>query len=690
MNYSLDALFKPNSIAIIGASNDPTRVSGRPVQMLKDAGYGGRIYPVNPRRDSVQGLRSFSSLGAVGERVDLVLIAVPASGVEDALRDCCAARVGAAIVFGSGYAETGAHGRTAQERLAAIARTGGVRLLGPNCMGMFNTRERAYVTFPTVFSADWPEPGNVGLVSQSGAFAAFCYSRAKLEGLNLSYGAMTGNEADIDFADCLEWLIKDETTKIIIGFMEGFADGPKLCRALSAARAERKPVIILKVGRSPLGIATASSHTAQLSGEDAVFDAVFAEYGVHRAKTVDELFDVARLAASGGLPVRLRLGILTISGGAGVLMSDVAYDCGVTVPQLPEPVQRELRVRVPFASLHNPIDTTGQVLDDKTLLPAMLDALCSHADVDAVTGFYAGMGLSDAAPQLVDQLTAAAKRHPNVRQIVCALCTPAVRDALWAAGIPVFGEPSRAIAAFAAVTRIGQAFTRPAEMKPAPIALHLPVAPAALDEEHATALLSPLGICTPTARRAATPKEAGDVSEALGFPVVVKVLSPALAHKTETGAVTLNLQSRGEVVEASLSMLPPRNDRLKGVPVTGLYVVEMKMGVELIIGIHRDPVFGPVIMAGMGGIYAELLQDTAIALAPVTPAAALGMLRSLSGFHILEGARGRPRCDADAAADAISRLSRASLPAECHGIEINPLIVGAEGSGAWAADCLVT
>ncbi|MGD9944747.1 MAG: acetate--CoA ligase family protein, partial [Burkholderiaceae bacterium] len=574
------------------------------------------------------------------------------------------------------------------ERLARIAHEGGVRLLGPNCMGVFNAWTRAYVTFPTVFASDWPEPGNVGLVSQSGAFAAFCYARAKLQGLKLSYGVMTGNEADIDFADCIEWLACNERTKVIVGFMEGFADGAKLCRALELARTRRKPVVVLKVGRSPLGVDTARSHTAQMAGEDAVFDAVFAHYGVHRAQTLDELFDVALLAASGPVPARKRLGIVTISGGAGVLMTDSAFRHQVEVPALPESAQRPLRERVPFASLRNPIDTTGQVLDDPTLLPDMLAALCTAGDVDAVAGFYAGMGMSEAAPQLASTLTAAAVAHPDVRQMVCALCTPEVRDALWEAGIPVFEDPERAIAAFAALTRVGQAFARPPGTRgPGLVKLTLPQTP--LDEHASMVVLRELGIATPPARRAATPQEAGEAADALGYPVVAKVLSHALPHKTEAGAVALSLRSREEVVAACERMLPPRNARLEGIPVAGLLVAKMVSGVELIAGLHRDPVFGPVVMVGMGGLHAELLRDRAMALAPVDPDEALRLLRSLQGFALLDGARGQPGCDLAAAADAISRLSSAVLPPAVEGIEINPLIVGRAGQGALAADCLI-
>ena len=684
----LDCLFDPRSIAIIGASSDPTRVSGRPVQMLRDSGYAGALYPVNPRRDSVQGLKAHPSLDAIGSAVDLALITVPAASVEAALEDCCRNKVGAAIVFGSGFAEIGEEGRAAQERLAAIARAGGVRLLGPNCMGVFNVRSRAYVTFSTVFASGWPEPGNVGLVSQSGAFASFCYARAKLQGLRLSHGVMTGNEADIDFADCLAWMARNPETEVIIGFMEGFANGPKLCAALELARQQHKPVIILKVGNSPAGIETARSHTAQMAGEASVYDAVFEQYGAHRARTLDELFDLATLASSGLRPKQGTLGVVTVSGGAGVLMTDSAWHRDVALPPLSEAAQARLRKRIPFATIHNPVDTTGLILDDATLLPALLEELCAQGEIEAVVGFYAGMGLGDAAPLLQSSLVDVAAKHPGVKQIPCVLCSPTVREALLAARIPIFDDPDRAIGGFAALARMCRAHARPAEVSPPRRALALPTGP--LNEAQAKAAVRALGIAVPDETVVDGPEAAAEAALGIGFPVAVKVLSRKLPHKTEAGAVALDLGTAEAVVDAGRRMLPPANAALQGVPVDGLLVSRMHRGVELILGLRRDPAFGPVVMVGIGGIHAELLEDRVLALAPVSVPQARRMIERLRGFGLLSGSRGQPPADVEAAAQALSALSCADLPPQVEGLEINPLLVGARGEGAVAVDALVT
>ena len=668
------------------------RVSGRPVQILKDAGFKGRIFPVNPNRDQVQGLPSWKSIEAIDEPIDLALITVPAASVEEALRACCRQSVGAAIVFGSGFAEVGDDGRAQQRRLADIARQGGVRLLGPNCMGVFNVASRAYVTFSTVFSADWPEPGTIGLVSQSGAFASFCYTRARQAGLRLSYGVMTGNEADIDFADCLEWLALDESTRVVVGFMEGFANGPKLCRALALARDQGKPVIILKVGSSPAGVETARSHTAQMAGEDAVFEAAFRQYGAWRARTLDELFDLATLASTGPLPARPRAGVVTVSGGAGVLMSDSAWHRGVILPPLPEAAQHRLRQRITFAPVHNPIDTTGLILDDPTLFPDLLDTLALEGDVDAVVGFYAGMGTSDAAPAMVRTLTAAAARHPAVRQVACVLCKPEVRRELLDAGIAVYDEPDRALQAVAAGARLRRALegraTRNPSSDPPPVALAVPALP--LDEAQALAVLRGAGLPVVHFEVAPDLESAVRAAQAVGFPVVLKVISAELPHKSDKGGVALSLRTPAELEAAYRAMMPPANPRLAGVSIQGVLVAPMLSGIELIIGLHRDPVFGWVVMVGSGGIHAEVFADRVLRLAPVDEGQALEMISELRSAPLLAGRRGEPPADIAAAAAAIARLSRLEPGAAVTGIEINPLIVRSAGAGAHAVDCLIT
>lgn len=318
----------------------------------------------------------------------------------------------------------------------------------------------------------------------------------------------------------------------------------------------------------------------------------------------------------------------------------------------------------------------------------MLEELCTQGEIEAVVGFYAGMGLADAAPLLESSLTRAAAEHPGVKQIPCVLCTPQVRASLQAARIPIFDDPDRAIAGFAALTRIARAHSREVDVAPSRIALSIPAGP--LNEAQAKAVLQSLGIAIPGEVVVQDTDAAAQAARGLGYPVAVKVLSHALPHKTEAGAVVLNLGSDEAVRAACQLMLPPVNAALRDVPIEGLLVSRMHQGVELILGLRRDPAFGPIVVAGMGGIHAELLEDHVLALAPVSVPQARTMLERLRGFPVLAGYRAQPGADVEAAARALSALSRAELPPGVDGIEINPLLVGAEGEGAVAVDALVT
>lgn len=677
---SLDPLCNPASIAVIGASSDQRKVSGRPIQILRDAGYAGRILPINPNRSELQGFAAFPSIGAVEGPVDLALVAVPARAVADALEQCGAAGVRSAVVFGSGFAEVGGEGVAAQHHLAGIAAKHGMRLLGPNCMGLFNCRSRAYVTFATVFSQGWPEPGPIGLVSQSGAFGAYCFARARALGLGLSYGLTTGNEADVHIAECLAFLAEDPGTEIIIGYLEGCRDGPALERALALCAERRKPVILLKVGRSALGAETAQSHTAAMAGDDAVFEAVLARHGAHRAETVDALFDVALTALTKPRLPRGRVGFVTVSGGAGVLMVDAAEAAGLSVPPLPEDAQASLRRKLSFAMVRNPVDTTGIILDDPTVLPEILEALSTRAEVEAVVGFYAGMGLSDAAPELRRALTEAQVKRPDVRLVAATLTNEETRRAFAAAGIPTFEDPARAIAALAALHGIEKAWARRAGGAP-PDVPSVPAPDGPVNEHQAKALLARAGIPVAAERLATTAEDAAAAAAAIGFPVALKLLSAGLAHKSEIGGVALSLASAEAVREAAARMLAGAP---AGLRIDGLLVAPMADGFELMLGTHVDPVFGPVVMVATGGVYAEILADRVLRPAPVSAMEALEMIRSLRGFPILNGARGRRPADIGAAADALARLSVLAVHwrDRVSAIDINPFMVAAAGATA--------
>ncbi|MGH6927642.1 MAG: CoA-binding protein, partial [Dongiaceae bacterium] len=332
---SLDKLLRPESIAIIGASDEPSRIGGRPLAYLLAAGFRGPLYPVNSKRSVVPGLKAYPTIAEVPGTVDFAVIAVAAAQAIAAVGDCAARGVGAAVIFTAGFAEVGPAGAALQDRIAAIARESGMRVLGPNCLGLFSTENGFYPTFTTSLDRGLPKPGRLSIVSQSGAFGSHLYFTVIGRGLGMRHWIATGNEVDVDVAECLHWVAEDPGTDVIMAYTEGVKDGARFIAALEAARARRKPVIFMKVGRSALGAAVVSSHTAALAGADAVYDAVLRRHGAYRARSAEEMVDIAYAAGRGVYPASERLGLITISGGVGALMADDAGERGLKLPPMP-------------------------------------------------------------------------------------------------------------------------------------------------------------------------------------------------------------------------------------------------------------------------------------------------------------------------------------------------------------------
>src|SRR5438270_6515278 len=470
--HPLDALFRPASVAIIGASSDANRIGGRPVRFSKHA-FKGAIFPINPNQREIQGLPAFASVKDVPSSVDQAIIAVPAKAAVQAADDCIAKAVKAIVMFSSGFAETGVEGRAIQGKLARRCAAGGVKLLGPNSLGMLNVEAGLYSTFSSYFDPLWPRSGPVGIVSQSGAFGTYFLALAVERGLGFSHFAATGNEADIDVAACGEWLADDPATGVIMIYLEGCRDGARLRAALAKAAANRKPVIAMKVGVSDKGIAAIASHTGTLAGSDAVFDAVFRENNVHRARTLDELVDVAYACSGRVFPKSPRVGVVTISGGVGIQMADAAADHGLELPLMPDAAQRQVLAMVPFAGPANPVDATAQVINDWSMFTKILGIVAEEGNVDSLISFLAHTGT---APGVMERLKPALQevraRFPRSVFILCMRMPREMADDFTAMGFLVFEDPTRAIAAVAALARLAQGYASsrvaPVEIKAAP------------------------------------------------------------------------------------------------------------------------------------------------------------------------------------------------------------------------------
>lgn len=692
---SLSRLFDPQGIAIVGASATPGKIGAMPVTLLRQHGYAGRIVPVNPRADTIQGLPAVPGLDALDAHIDLAILAVPAAHAAQALERARPGQIGAAVVFTSGFSETGASGAAQQERLCAAARERGIRLLGPNCLGFMNVRRKVYATFSPAPANGIVPPGGIGMVSQSGAFGAYAYSMARERGLGLSHWISTGNEADIDVADCIEWLANDADTRVIMAYMEGCRDGPKLRRALAAARAADKPVVVTKIGRTQAGAQAAASHTAALAGDDAVYDALFRQYGALRARTIEEFFNLGyALDTWKRLPGGRRLGIFTISGGVGALMADEAHDAALALPEPSAAAQARLLERVPFASGRNPVDVTGQAVSKPGLLLATADDILADGRYDALAVFLAAAGSSEALwPTFEAFAREMQARHPGVPLAISALFPPARRRELERLGCLVFPDPSAAIRTIGAVASLADHAGVDAD---AGMPETVPAAGAPLleayNEVQAMELLRQAGLPVSRSTLAADADAAVRAAAALGGAVAMKVVSPDIVHKSDVGGVKLNIAGEDALRAAYAGIMDSVRRHCPEARIDGVLVAPMApKGVECIAGVHCDPVFGPVVMFGLGGVFVEVLKDVSFRLAPFGRDVALEMIREIKGHALLQGARGAPPCDVGALADALAALSRFAHArrADFSSVEINPLLALPEGQGALALDAVV-
>lgn len=677
---ALDALMMPRSVAIVGASSDPRRFGGRPIQYLLEAGFKGAILPVNPVRSEIQGLPCRASIADLPDGVDCAIISLGAADSLQAIEQCAAKGIRAAVLFGAGFAELGPDGQALQDRIAQLARGAGMRLLGPNCMGLFNAHSRFYATFASALEEEIPDPGPIGLVSQSGGYGGYVMKHLFRRGLGFASWVTTGNECDVDAAEAIHWMAGRPEVRVITAYLEGVRDGAMLKSAFARARANGKPVVVMKVGRSAQGQAAAASHTASMAGEDAVYDAIFAKYGVHRAETTDELIDIAYALARHPRPVGRNVGVISVSGGVGVQIADYLDKERLVLASTPRAMKDELRRLVPACSPNNPIDMTGLMTTDHELLEHSLDIAFASGAFDAIIVFtgIAGLAPSMARP-LREALGRAAARHPDGLLIVSTTTPDSEIRAFEDAGCLVYEDPSRATRALGVLAAHSEAACAgdagAIDLTAMPL---LPNDGPPIDEAAAKSILHEAGIAFPRECFVTTADEAVMAAEEIGGRVALKVVSSDIAHKTELGGVALNLAGPEEIRAAMTAMRQSVSSRAPDARITGFVVAEMVGGgVECIVGVHRDREFGPMVTFGLGGVTAELLGDAVIRPAPVSRAEADAMIAGIKAAPLLTGYRGSPRLAVAALADAIVAISRFAAANEetIEAVEINPLLV---------------
>lgn len=705
---SLKTLFNPQSVAIIGASDNPLRIGGRPIKYSLDAGYSGRIYPINPKYQQVQGLKAYPDLQSLPEQVDLCIIAIPGKYVVDTLEQCAAAGVKSVIIFSAGFAEVGGEGEKEQQRIRELAERYEINVLGPNCLGVLSYDSGLMASFTSTLEAGNVERGSIGFACQSGAFGTYFLALARARGMTFSQWVATGNEAVISTADCIAYMALDPATRVIAGYVEGVQDGQRFIEALELARQNRKPVVMFKAGRSAIGSRAAVSHTASMTGNDAVFDAVFERYGVHRAKDVHEMLNVIEACAYEALPRGNRLCLVTVSGGVGVMMADRASEIGVELPPIPEEVQAAMKERLPYAGVMNPVDVTAQVMNELDLLETFTDAIVKTGCYDAVLTF---MGHAIQAPSVADEVVPAYMRiaeNAGIPFFLSGITTPEYERELHRRGLQILDNPVQAVDTIHALVKLRQSLEKAGEPSHHPPALLVPDAQAmvsrllavndgipesqkVLSESAGRELLRMIGIPFPRGGIATTVDEAVALAAELGYPVVLKIDSDAISHKSDIGGVRVGIENEAELRRAYDEILNNVRRYQPGTRINGVLVVEMAGdGVEVIVGLQRDPMFGPVVMFGMGGIYAEVFQDRQLALCPITPEQAQELILRTRIGRILRGVRGQDPYDIDALAELISVLSRwAIAEPRVAEVDLNPVRVGRRGSGVSALDALV-
>jgi len=691
---TLGALINPRSIAIIGASNDPSRIGGRPISYIKRSGFKGTILPVNPNRDVVQDLPAYKSVADLPEVPDACIVAVPAPLVAETLEACVAKGIKAAVIFSSGFAEMGEDGAEAQDRLRLIARRGGMRILGPNCLGLFNAHNGWMATFSSSIENEDAVAGPVAVASQSGAYGTHVFALLRKAGVGTGTLITTGNEADVDIADCIAYLADDPNTRVIVGYAEGIRDGDALRAALAKAAAAKKPVILMKVGRSEVGAAAAASHTAALAGSDRIYDALFRQYGVMRVDSTDQMVDAAYAAAKGVYPAGDRIGLMTISGGVGVQMADAAIAMGLDVAPMPEKTQAHLKELLPFAATRNPVDITAQAFNDISLISENMRIMLEEGDYDAVVAFFTMIASSKfIADDLIATLSETSERFPDKVMLLSLIGSPEIVRYYEDGGYLVFEDPTRAVAAASALMGFGRFFARADEPGPAdPPAAAAPVPAGPLSEADAMAVLTGWGVPFVRHAVAETPDEAARIAGQMAGRVVVKIVSPDILHKTEVGGVVVGVEGATAVRQAAESVIERARAAEPVARIDGVMVAEMAPeGVEVVVGVQRDPTFGPVVMVGLGGILVEVLEDVAFRLAPFGIAEAHRMIRELRGAKILDGVRGAGPSDVDALARLLSDMSvfAADQAGRIESVDLNPVRVLAKGRGLVALDALI-
>lgn len=700
MPHPLDSFFAPASIALVGASRDHEKIPGRLLAMLRKNEYPGKIYPVNPNYPEIDGLTCYKSIAEIGAPIDLAVIIIPARAVLPALEQCAAAGVRNAVIISSGFAEEGGDSAALQDAIAALAKRTGMRISGPNAEGFFSQVQRVAATFsPAVDVKQGVVPlvattRRIGIVAQSGGIGFAYYHRAKALGVGVSYVVSAGNESDLGAGEFLGYMVQDAATDVILLFIEGIRDVDKFLAAARRAAELKKPIIVTKVGRSGAGVRAAASHTASMAGWSAAYDAVFAKYGFIVSNDLDEALTIAAVLVSNPLPKGDRVAVVTVSGGAGIWGADAVALQGLQVPELSEPIQAEIGKLMPsYGTARNPIDVTAQGVTSGGLQKSV-DLLTVSDEVDAVL-IVLSLSSDVRKPFKEDELKPVlSAQHKPVVFYSYTVPSDFARHELAKSGIVVLSGLTHVGVAMRRIVDYAKfSLPKPADEARLPardLSVHLtsPV----LSEADSKILLRAAGIALPDEVLVKDRDELDAAVTRVGFPIVMKIQSPDIPHKSEVGGVRVNISTKGEVFLAFEVLLNNARKHRPEAAIQGVLIGPMaKRGVEIIVGTMTDKTFGPMVMVGLGGITTELFRDVIYRPAPVSAKEAGAMLAGLKAAPLLNGFRGAAKADVAALSQLIADISvlAARHAGEIAEIELNPVLVHPEGQGVTIVDALV-
>lgn len=694
---SFESFFNPKSVAIVGASRQKGKVGYEILMNMITAGYKGKIFPVNPKTDTIEGLNCYPDLKSIGEIPDLVIIVVPAKVVPAIMQQCAKAKAKSVIIITAGFKEVGKEGKELEEQIIQIARGAGIRIIGPNCLGLIAPANNLNASF----GGDLPAAGSIGYLSQSGALMAAILDMAKGQSIGFSKLVSIGNKADIDELDIIKALADDPDTKVIAGYLESITDGSNFVSQAEQI-SHNKPILLMKSGGTEAGAKAASSHTGSLAGSETAYESAFARAGIIRCDSIKQQFDYAEAIALQPLPKGPNVAVVTNAGGVGIMAVDAIERQGLAIAKLTDETVKKLSAKLPpAANVHNPIDILGDALADR--YEFALDVVLDDANVDTVLVLLTPQAMTESAAT-AEMVVKMAKQKPTKPIIACFLGAGKIekgKQILQEGKIPQIDSPESAVETIKVISDYVRWRSRPKRVvKLFPvnrrkveniIERHLRQNILEIGETESKEILEAYGFVTPKGAIATTAEQAANIAGQLDYPVVLKIWSPDILHKSDVGGVKVGLASEQEVKDAFDLMMYRVPKKQPEANILGVLVQEMcSTGKEVILGMNRDPHFGPLMMFGMGGIMVEVLKDVSFYLAPLTSEEAKQMLINTRTYQMLKGVRGQEGVDIDAIAEGLQRLSQlvTEFP-QIKEMDINPYMVGPEGTTPVAVDARI-